>query len=306
LAKVRKFLIFILSLWVLAYSSQAEALRVTILSVETGDAYQEFSASFKAESLRQNSGLNISVANTLPADTDLVIAVGIKSATIAIEGKFPVVCVLVSKAGFEKLKSELPPNQKKIPITAIYFDQPIKRQIALIATELPEARNIGLLYSSHSVEMASYHKAISENGLVLREQKLESPESLFRELESVLEKSSVLLTIPDSSVYSSFTMRNILLTTYRFKIPVVGLSPAYVRAGALCAVFSSPTQIAVQTANLTKRYLANGVLPVPQYPSDFNVISNLQVARSLGIQLKEDSTIVRELKDLEDLNEGGE
>ncbi len=306
LYKLRHFLIVIIALEMLVFSSQAEALHVTILSAEKADAYQEFSASFKAELLHHNSGLNISESDTLPAVTDLIIAVGIKAALIASEGKFSVLCVLVSKAGFQKFISELPADKKNKPISAIYFDQPIKRQIALVAAALPDARNIGLLYSGHSVDIANYRKAISENGLVVTEQKLESAESLFRELETVLDKSSVLLTIPDVTIYNSFTIRNILLTTYRYKIPVVGLSPAYVRAGALFAVSSSPEQIAVQAANMSLRFLASGILPLSQYPSDFNVTSNLQVARSLGIRLKKDAEILKEIKEAENFDRGGE
>ena len=303
---MRKFLIVIITLGVLVFSSPAEALRVTILSAESGDAYQVFSATFISESLRQNLGLNIFQSNTLPADTDLIIAVGIKSASIAIEGKFPVLCVLVSKAGFEKLISDLPDKLKNKSISAIYFDQPIERKMALVAAALPDARKIGLLYSSHSVDLENYRKAISEMGFELVEKRLESPDVLFRELETILETSDVLLTVPDASVYNPLSMRNVLLTTYRFKVPVVGLSPAYVRAGALCAVFSSPEQIAVQATKMAMRYSQNGVLAQPQYPIYFNVSSNLQVARSLGIHLKEDAVIVKEMMAAENKKKGGD
>jgi len=288
----------------MVFSSQAQALRVTILSAESGDAYQEFSSAFTSESLRQNSGLNIFQSAMLPADTDLVIAVGIKSALIASKGKFPVLCVLVSKVGFEKLISELPDNDKNKSISAIYFDQPVKRQIALIKATLPDAQNIGLLYSSHSADIGNYRKVIAANNLRLLDQKLDSSESLFLDLEALLEKSDVLLTIPDATIYNPLSMRNILLTTYRYKIPVIGLSAAYVKAGVLSAVFSSPDQIAVQAVKLATGYSENGELPPSQYPVDFYVSSNLQVARSLGIQLKEDALIVREIKAAESKKKG--
>lgn len=301
---MRQFLIVIISLGVLVFSAQAEALRLTILNAEAGEAYQEFSASFIAESQRQNPGLDIIQSTTLPSDTDLIIAVGLKSASIANGGKFPVLCVLVSKAGFEKLVSELPENRKSKPIAAVFLDQPITRQVALIAASLPNFRNIGVLYSNHSADMGIYRKAISDRNLKMHEQNVDSAESLFRDLEAVLGKSDVLLTIPDASIYNALSMRNILLTTYRYKVPVVGLSPAYVRAGALCAVFSSPAQIAVQAAKLATQFAEKGVFPLSQYPTDFNVSINLQVARSLGLQLKEDTAIVREIKAAESMQKG--
>ena len=116
----------------------------------------------------------------------------------------------------------------------------------------------------------------------------------------------MLLTIPDATIYNALSMRNVLLTTYHFKVPVIGISPAYVRAGALCAVYSSPAQIAVQAAKIATRFSENGVLPQSQFPIDFNVSINLQVARSLGIQLQEDTVIVKEIKAAENMKKGGD
>ena len=51
-------------------------------------------------------------------------------------------------------------------------------------------------------------------------------------------------------------MRNILLTSYRRGVPLVGLSQAYVNAGALAAIFSTTEQLAEQTRE--KSFLSHG------------------------------------------------
>lgn len=263
---------------------------------DEGSVYRAFAISFAMETERKNLALNISQTDALPANADLIVAVGIKSATIALNSNVPVLSVLVSKAGFEKLLHDLPAQREKNTFSAIYLDQPSKRQLDLITAALPEAKNIGLLYSVPSPEIAGLRKAATESRLVLHEQKVDSADSLHRDLQSLLQKSNVLLAVPDAQIYNSTTMRNILLATYHSGVPLVGLSAPYVRAGALCAVFSTPDQIAAQAADATRQLVETGRLPMVQYPAEFEVMVNQQVARSLGIQIKEPAALIRQIK----------
>lgn len=278
----------------LACASQAEPLRVTVLLAEEGTAYREFSLSFEDAVARQKIPLTLTQAQALPPDADLIVAVGIKSAAIALNSRAPVLCVLVSKAAFEKLLHDSPAHREKNTFSAIYLDQPGKRQLELIVAALPDVKNIGLLYSSLPADIADLRKAVSSQGLVLHEQ--QSAESLHRDLQAVLQKSEVLLALPDAQIYNASNIRQILLETYRNGNPVIGISPAYVRAGALCAVYSTPELIAVQAAYLSNQFIATGLLPSAQYPNEFEVLVNQQVARSLGIQIPESTTLLRQIK----------
>ncbi len=302
---MKQYFIAIVLLGLLASSAQAAPLRVTVLMAEEGVAYREFVLSFAAESARQNLPPSINQTASLPQDTDLIVAVGIKSAAMALNTRFPVLAVLVSKAGYEKLQHELPAYRGKNTFSAIYLDQPNKRQIGLIAAALPGAKNIGLLFSAKSTDVAGLRKAITEARLVLNEQLLESAESLHRDLHSLLQRSDVLFAIPDVQIYNSSTMRNILLETYRSGIPVVGFSPSYVRAGALCAVFSTPEQIAAQAAFQVMQFAETGHLSAAQYSSEFEVLVNPQVARSLGIHIQDADSLTRHIKAAAMAEEGG-
>ena len=95
----------------------------------------------------------------------------------------------------------------------------------------------------------------------------------------------MLLTLPDPVVLNSKTVQSVLLTAYMRKIPVVSYSPAYVRAGALMAVNSSPAElgrhVAEKLVDLDSRNYWN--LDKPEYPKYFSVALNERVARSLGI-----------------------
>jgi ABC-type uncharacterized transport system substrate-binding protein len=86
------------------------------------------------------------------------------------------------------------------------------------------------------------------------------------------------------------------LTTYRNRIPLIGFSAAYVKAGALAAIYSTPENIADQLAELTAQSLsAAGAVKQIISPKYFSVSINSRVARSLGVQLKLDSDKLAQL-----------
>lgn len=265
-----------------------------MLMVEEGSAYQEFAQSFTA--VQPNILITVSRGNEPLPESNLIVAVGMKSTALAMNSAVPVLSIFVSKSGFEKLQRESPQHRDRQNFSAIYLEQPGKRQVDLIAAALPEAKNIGLLYSSLTPDIASLRKAVAESRLMLRESKVDSPDSISRELQSILQHSDVLLAIPDAQIFNSMTMRNILLSTYHGGIPLVGYSMPYVRAGALCAVFSTPQQFAAQANAMIKQFAETGRLPSAQYATEFDVMVNQQVARSLGIQIKETAALIRQIK----------
>lgn len=272
---------------------------MALLVADDGSVYREFSQTFTGETERQKIAVKMMQANGPLPESDLIVAVGIKSAAIALNSRFPVLCVLVSKNSYEKLLYEHPERQGRNITSAIYLDQPSRRHVNLIAAVLPDAKDIGLLFSAPSSDVANVHKAVAGSRFVLREKNIDSTDSLYRDLQALLLKSDVLLAIPDAQIYNPSTMRNILLSTYRAGVPVVGYSSAYVRAGALCAVFSTPEQLAIQAAYVTRQFFETQQLPAAQYPVDFEVMLNQQVARSLTIPVRENAMLVRQIKEAE-------
>ena len=91
----------------------------------------------------------------------------------------------------------------------------------------------------------------------------------------------------DPVVSNRRTVQNLLLTTYRQRVPVFAYSKAYVKAGALAAVYSTPEHIGKQAGELVADILRKGSwsLPKPQHPKYFSVEVNREVAKSLGIRV---------------------
>ncbi len=101
-------------------------------------------------------------------------------------------------------------------------------------------------------------------------------------------QTDVLLALPDSSVYSTESIRNILLSTYRHKQGVIGFSSDMVKAGALATTYSEIEDIDAQVAEIASAYVSGGELAPPQFPRYFRTIVNEGVARSLDLTVSDE------------------
>lgn len=209
-------------------------------------------------------------------------------------GRVPVVATMMPNSVLET-------QRKRIvqPLTAVVLDQPPARQMALLHYAFPTLSRIGILIGTESAQyQAGLEKAAVDQGLQLNVYRVSGDEdTLYPVLQRVLDENDVLLAVPDATIYNSASIQNILLASYRQKIPLIGYSPAYVRAGAMLALYSTPTQIGMQTARIVHGLLAgnpagSGAVSV-QGPTDFSVGVNINVARSLGFRLSADALTIQ-------------
>ncbi|OIR11085.1 ABC transporter substrate binding protein [mine drainage metagenome] len=270
--------------------AQAAPLRVQVVLSERGGAYQEFSDALRDALRAQQVIVNVSDGNAAD-DADLIVAVGMKSASASVAANKPVLNVFVPKAGYDKLAKPAGGARS----SAIYIDQPLERQVSLLVAALPKAGEVGVLYTAPPPGLSSLRRLLAERNLQLHEQAV-GQSSLFDALEDVLAKSDVLLVLPDIEIYNAGTIRNILLAAYRKQVPLIGISQSYVKAGALCAIYSTPAQIAQQAAEAVGQFAASGKLPPSQYPKEFEVSVNAQVARSLDLPIKDAENLHGEVR----------
>ena len=265
----------------------AKTLSVTIVQSEDSGSYVEFSEALsQILSDKGIAHLTIDLSKPIP-NSGLVVAVGMKAAMVVANSNAPAVLnVLIPKSGFDKLLQDFTRRATSHYYFAIVLDQPFHRQAHLIAALLPGKHDVGLLYSSPPNELTQLRDTLTTHGFNLHEQLVNPALPLAESLQNILHDSEMLLALPDAVVYNSSTIRNILLATYRSGVPVIGISAGYVKAGALCAVFSTPLQIAAQAATQIRRFGETHALPTVQYPQEFEVMVNEQVARSLGLQIK--------------------
>lgn len=279
---------------------QAAQLAI-VLSGEDG-AYREFLGALKGAV--GGSGWQVSwegssekFAQAPPAKVELVLAVGSNAtrAALARADGPPVIATMLTRAAYEAVRAESPAHRSGV--TALYLDQPLGRQLAFIKRLLPDTNRVSAVVSDKMADQISLLKKLGNGaGLKVDTAVLGANETLVPVLERLLAEDGVFLALPDSSVFSRDNIRPFLLTSYRYQRPVIAFSAAFVQAGALAALHSTPTQLATELAQWLGRLRPGSMgLPAAQGPSLFSVAINSQVARSLKLNLPGEDEILSSL-----------
>lgn len=284
----------VLFLLTLIFPLPSLAASIVLVLSDVSPAYQQFASAFllsvRNESIQVNTLDLEQATHTLPPGTQLIIAVGSRAAETLENhpATSPLMLTMVPRATYERVRS------KHTVIGGVLIDQPPARYIQLVRIALPDHNMIGLLAGRDSKE--SVQRLISaarEQGLKAQSETVLDEQEIYPSMQKLLGDGSALLATPDNTVFNSRTIPSILLSAFRRQIPVIGFSPAYVNAGATVALYSSPEQLATQTAELARAVLNGNSTPGMQYPRQFTVGINERVARALGLHI-DDSPVIRE------------
>lgn len=295
-----------------AGAGMAAGKTVLVLLSKEQPEYQEVADSLRQTLARQaGAAIEVNVAalpegeRRLAADGDtapnMIVTVGTQAARLAAsrDVAVPVLHTLLPRQTYLELARERNRGRTHRH-TAIYIDQPLRRQFNLIGLALPDHAHVAVILGPATASIESeLVTAARDRDLDPQVRHLSASTELIPLLREVLEKSDVLLSLPDPMVFNSATLHHLLIATYHRKVPVVGFSRAFVEAGALLAVYSTPTQTGRQAAEIVRQALRTPASPLapPQYPKYFTVAVNRRVAASLGIDVPDEQTLLDQLQD---------
>jgi len=285
-------------------------LSILVVTTERGPAYEEVMAGLRTAvadvldkklSVREiSTGEFTRAAERTPDKNapDLIVTVGTGAALAVVQSRpaVPVYCSFLPQSAYAVLADRV--RGEPARLSAIYLDQPFARQLRLIRLALPGHARIGVILGpdSRKIERTLRSSAIA-TGATLRVEQISDEKQLVGAIHRVMDDTEILLAVPDALVFNRSTAQSALLTTYRLGKPVAGYSRAYVTAGALFAVYSTPAQIGRQVGEelLTILDKPGRPLPVPSYPRYFSVEMNERVARSLGFEPGQVGDLTRRL-----------
>lgn len=174
---------------------------------------------------------------------------------------------------------------------AVLLSFPIEVQLRWIKQMLPDCRHIGILYSPARIHcnMENATRLAQGMGLKLIPQKVESPSEIPSALEYLSKEVDALWGIPDDLVYTPQTAREILLFSFRNKIPLIGISREWVKAGALYALECDYRELGFQCGEKALRLLL-GAPPddtAHEYPGKVVYSINMKTARHMKLKINE-------------------
>ena len=280
----------------LALAPAAWASSITLVLSESSGPYAEFATAFNdalsGSRWKITTISKIEAAEPAGSRPDLIVSAGSEALrqALASGGSTPIIATLLPRQSYEKIIAESGKDRPRI--TAIFLDQPPIRQASFLRHLLPDLKRVGMLLSQETRGLAGqYRQAFKNVGLTLDAEDSDTPNTLLPALNTLLPRVNILFAIPDGTIYKRDNIKAILIASYRHQRPVVAFSAAFVNAGALAALYTTPTQIARQTADLIS---STGLtLPTPMPPNFFAVAINPNVAQALGLAVPDEASIRR-------------
>jgi len=287
---MRRLLLLACSLLLASPLRAAEVL----LSAEDSPAARAFSAALGERRPQDRVSFRplgeLPAPGALPADTRLILLgeAALQWRLSDREGP-PALVLRVSRVQAQQLFGEARPA----PLSLLWSDPAPARQLRLVRLLLPQAKRIGVLYNSHSAFLLDeLRQAAAPLGLQIVDRAWSEPRD-NRPLQSLLERSDLLLGLDDPDLYNPQTIKSLLLTSYAQQRALFGPAAGFVKAGSLASSYSDQADWLATLDYLLDQPPASW--PRTLYPPHFKVLGNRQVARALGIELADDAELARQL-----------
>lgn len=205
----------------------------------------------------------------------------------------PTIAIYVSRSGLTRLGLSTLPDSMQLLLAN---PQP-SRQLKLATLLMPKTVEVGALFSAqHQGQLPEWEQAATALGLNLVSLPLASQEQLGRQLIDLLDSSDVLIALDDPDIYNADNLKTILLSSYTRNKVLIGPSAPFINAGSLSTTYSTPGQMAQSIDEVLGAPWQAGRIRYPQY---FSVLSNPQVARSLGFPPPDDDALAERLRQQE-------
>lgn len=177
-------------------------------------------------------------------------------------------------------------------LTGASLDIPIQVQFKALRSIVPFVRKVGVIYNPQETEsvVQQAKETAKEMGLELVSIAINSEEKVPDALRTLDKSVDALWSVADSTTFSSGSMEFILLHTLRNRIPFMGLSPAFVKAGALMALDADYQEVGAQCGGQAiKIFMGDQPSSLPiTTPQRVTLYINLKTAETIGLKIPAD------------------
>ena len=227
-----------------------------------------------------------SLRNSKP---DLILTLGTRAAReVSVREKsIPIVYSMVLNPPDDPHSPPPLPSQQNL--TGASLNIPLDVQFKYVASVFPTAARIGIISNpNRSKAVADSARMVAEaRGLRTKVQWVKDETEVPRAVRAIIDSIDVFLMIPDETVFTPQSSRYIIFELIKAGVPIMGLSSAYVRAGAVMALDCDYTDIGRQSGELAVRILA-GQSPANlerTAPRVFTLALNANVREHLRISM---------------------
>ncbi len=285
----------------LSFACQAEEKSIYISYPEEKPTYQKIAQSIENKirtSFTNTHILNLSgPTKKTPKENDLIISIG-NNASIAKSLHSYGATVLHTFT----TKSNLTLNKDHFTergLDAVVIDQPLQKMVNIAEKTIRNdyKNTIIIIISEKNTSAKEEIKQLK----ISQKAKLEiitinEDTPIVKTIDQYLFNAASIIAVHDNSVWSGKNARWILHQAYTYKVPVIGYSKAFLKAGAMISIYSSADQIIKETERRVTEWISTGNFEKKITSPNYQIEANRNIAKALQFRPSSIANIARREK----------
>lgn len=176
-------------------------------------------------------------------------------------------------------------------ITGASMNVPVEQTIRVLKQLGPQVRRVGVMFDRGKTGylVARAEAVAREEGLQLVAREIRSPKEAISALDTLGEQGvDALWVLPDETNLAPAVLQQMLLFSYRRRVPLIGLSESQAHMGAVLSLsFASSEDIGRQAGELANSILAGRAPAEIPYTTArlVRLTVNLKAAQKLGMEI---------------------
>ncbi|HUI54050.1 MAG TPA: ABC transporter substrate binding protein [Bryobacteraceae bacterium] len=177
------------------------------------------------------------------------------------------------------------------------LEVPLAAELGAMRTLWPGHTRVGIIrhpaVSRYSAEVLETRAR--KEGFLPVVVECDGPAHLLKAVAALKGKADFVLCFPDPDLYNAVTIKPLVLAALEDRLPLVGFSPAFVRAGAVVGIYPDYREVGRQAAEMAL-HLARGEPRGEESPRKIRVAVNQRITRLLGVEFRTDGLDVEVLR----------
>lgn len=222
---------------------------------------------------------------------DLIVTIGTKSTELVSQHikDIPIVFSAVLNPVVSGFVSSMTSPQGNL--TGASLDVPLRIQLEKFRLIVPHLKSVGVLYTSETEPLIQEARSISKDlGIKLVALPIQSEKDIPSLLERLKNEVDGIWAVADPLIFTPQSTQFILLFTLRNGLPLMGLTPSFVQAGALFTLAPDYKDVGRQTGEMALEIISGkGLKGIPvSMPRMIYLYLNLKTAQQIDLNISPD------------------
>jgi len=172
------------------------------------------------------------------------------------------------------------------PVATIVLDVPIPALLARLKQVFPGKTRLGIIRNTNAAGWTAAELEIraQQQGFTVRVVDCLGAEQLLATFLTLKGQVDFVWCLPDGVLYNSATIKPLILASIENRLPLIGFSESFARAGAAIGVYPDFRDVGVQTGEIVLQIAGGQAVRALEGPRKVRLALNQSVLRLIGLR----------------------